>query len=301
MLNSGENFNALDSAENGELDGKISRDDLEIIAADENADPELREAARALMENDNHFNAFDVADADERDGIIGRDDVSNVYNSPEPEWGRQWGADEDAALRRAFFDGGGEFTDLFDGVHQTDRGNCASVAVIKAAMDHFGNEVFQSVERTEDGGYNVTLRDGEQVSLTREEMEAAATGAHLEGDDPEARAYAVLCFGVMAKRAQEMGHEGADTYAEALLSLSNGEYAEEVPEYLGLADRVQEVDLEDVPSQDGVVAWGNGHAVYVDSIGGKTYTDSWGNQKDYDGTNEVNKDDNELEQAFIFV
>lgn len=157
-----------------------------------------------------------------------------------------------------------------------------------------------SVQKLENGGYQVELQDANVVQLTREEMEAAATGAHYEGDHPEARAFATLCYATMAKRAQMMGHEGSDTYAEALRSLANGEVTKDVPEYLGLGDKVHKIDVDEIEDHDGVVAYGNGHAVFVDEVDGEHYTDAWGNPHEYDGTNEVDKPDNELEGAYYF-
>jgi len=300
-----ENFKALDSAKNGKEDDRISREDLEIVAADESADPDLRKAAQALLDNDNLFNALDVASRDSRDGKISKDDVDNVNYNPTPEGGAQWTDGDAQALDRALEDGK-SFDNLYGAFNQTDRGNCASTAVIKAAMDRYGSDVFDSVKQLEDGGYEVKLQDGETVRLTREEMEAAATAAHYDGDDPEAKAMATLCYATMAKRAQDMGHEGAETYSEALLSLGNGEVTKNVPEYLGLADKVVKIDVDDIEGRSGVVGHGNGHAVYIDTVEDHdtlddgTYTDAWGDPHEFDGTNETSREENELTGAYYF-
>lgn len=293
-------FDALDAAKTGARDGKISREDCRIVAADPNASPELKEVARALLDNDNLFHALDVAHADRRDGKFSLDDVKNVKYSPTPEAGRQWGAADEKALDEVLRNDG-PFPDLYRGVHQTDRGNCASTAVIKAAIDTWGTDVFRSVEKLPRGGYAVEMKDGARVQLSREELEAAATGAHYQGNEPGTRAFANLCYAAMAKRAQMLGHEGSDTYAEALRSLANGERTSEVPRYLGLADKVKNIDVDRIKDHDGVVAWGNGHAVFVDERNGAHFTDAWGQARTFDGTNEVNKPNNALQYAFYFA
>ena len=301
ILREEENFKRLDAAKNGREDGKISREDLEIVAADESAPDKLREAAQAVLDNDNLFNAMDVGRSDKTDGLISKDDLSNINYSPTPEEGRQWRWGDELALRRSLKDGVNFDDDLFGGIHQTNRGNCVSTAIIKGAMDEYGNEVFTSAERNAAGGYDVTLQDGTEVSVTREELEAAATGAHFEGDSQEATSFATLCYAVMAKRAQQLGHEGSETYAEALRSLANGENPMDTVKFLGLQDKIEEIDVDEIPDHDGVVAWGNGHAVYVDTRDGETYTDAWGDQREYDGTNQTGKDESDLEHAFYFV
>ena len=137
--------------------------------------------------------------------------------------------------------------------------------------------------------------------MSRAELEAAATGAHFEGNEAGTRAFANLAYAAMAKRAQMLGHEGAQTYAEALRSLANGEQTKEVPRYLGLSDKVKYIDVEQIQDHDGVVAWGNGHAVFVDEKDGAHFTDAWGQARAFDGTNEVNKPDNALQYAFYFA
>lgn len=296
----GTHFDVLDAAKTGKKDGKISREDCRIVADDPNANDELRAAARALLENDNLFNALDVANGDRRDGKFSLEDLKNVKVSPTPEPGRQWGAQDEKALNDVL-QSGGPFTDLYGGVRQTDRGNCASTAVIKAAMDTYGVDVFSSVEKLPRGGYAVEMQDGTRIELNRAELEAAATGAHFEGNEAGTRAFANLAYAAMAKRAQMLGHEGAQTYAEALRSLANGEQTKQVPRYLGLSDKVKYIDVDQIQDHDGVVAWGNGHAVFVDEKNGAHFTDAWGQARAFDGTNEVNKPNNALQYAFYFA
>ena len=137
--------------------------------------------------------------------------------------------------------------------------------------------------------------------MTQEELSLAAAGAHYTTNNPETGAYANLTYAVMAKRAQEMDHEGSRTYGEALVSLANGENPHDTPEFLGLQDKVKSVDINDVKGKNGVVAWGNGHCIYVDTESGKTYGDAWGDQRDYNGTNYTGEKQDKLTDAYIFT
>jgi len=302
-----DNFDRLDRNSAGELDSYFSRADLRRVANDGTAPAALRQASQDLLDNDNRFRAFDLGESTRRDGFVHRYDVDNVEFSPTPERGRQWKTRHDMALQRALADGVDFDPSLFSGVSQTDRGNCVSVAIIKAAMDRYGNGVLKSVDPLDDGGYAVTLQDDEKIQLNRGELEAAATAAHFGGDTPETRAYATLCYAAMGKRAQEMSHENSATYAEGLRALANGEVDPlETTAFLGLRDRTRSVAVADIPGQDGVVAWSNSHAVYVDTRDDPAtpqldaYTDGWGEQLDYDGFGAIPEPGHELVDAFYF-
>ena len=65
-----------------------------------------------------------------------------------------------------------ELPNQLESWHQGTEGNCASVAVIKAAIDQFGSNIFRSVNSLRDGsGFEITMRDGEVILLTHEELE----------------------------------------------------------------------------------------------------------------------------------
>ena len=304
-------FTAFDSAQNGEEDGVVSTGDLEIVANDSSRSANERELAQMLLDDPTYWDAFDVGNRDGgKDGKVSRDDMKEVRLAPSVDNVNRdtWGPGSEAALDRALENGDWANDDMFDGFSQTDMGNCVSTAIIKGAMDHYGNEVFDEVSKNEDGGYTVTLQDGQNVSVTREEMEATAAGTHYESENPEMRAYATLSYAVMAKRSQEMGHDDSRTFGEALNSLANGENPEDTPAFLGLQNNVRRVDIEDVKGMDGVVAWGDGHCVYVDTINGQTFGDAWGTRKTYDGSNYVTQEHEdgtqeigELHDAYVFV
>lgn len=274
LLNNEKVFKALDV----DGDKAITRQDLEELARDpDQLTGQARKVFDALTGNQNTFNALDASlMGDEGNGKITEDDVLDMAWGPTQESDNVWSLRDDIALDAALGQEGAFGDELFTAFDQGSRGNCASIAVVKAAMDKFGNDVFQNVERTDDGGYRVVMQDGYVVELTREEMEAAAQASDFQGGDPEACAYATLCFAAMAKRAQADGHDGSTTYAEALWSLTTGEYTAEVPEWIGLQDRMRPIDESEIGDySSGVVGYGNGHAVYIDSVGGESYVDLW--------------------------
>lgn len=304
------NFDTFDSASNGKKDGIISQDDLKKVASDESRSESERKLAQKLLDDPNYWNAFDVADGRKKDGKVSKEDLSQVGYSPSVEEVSRdtWSDADAAALDRALANPQINQGDLFAGFSQTDNGNCVSTAIIKAAVDRYGNQIFESVQKGENGGYTVTLQDGKTVRLTREEMEATTAGTHYNAQNPEQGAYATLAYAVMAKQAQNEGHDGSRTFGEALVSLANGENPAKTPDFLGLGDKVKRVDIQDVPGMSGVVAWGDGHCVYVDTLNGHTYGDAWGTRRDYDGGNYVDKDSRtdiqkigQLQDAFVFV
>ena len=134
--------------------------------------------------------------------------------------------EEDAHLSR----------DLITGWHQTTQGNCATVATIKASLHKWGDEVFAKHTRDREGNHHVTLRDGHQVLVTAKELETATRMSHFVGDKKRALKKANLCYAVMAKRALEEKHEGANTFVKACKSLNNGEKVTQPAHYLGVAD-----------------------------------------------------------------
>jgi hypothetical protein len=106
---------------------------------------------------------------------------------------------------------------------QGREGNCASVAVIKAAMHKWGNKVFADQKLASDGGFDVRMRDGKQIHVSPQELAAARRMSHFVGRDSKAFDYANLVYASMAKRALLERHEGARTFSQACHSLNNGE------------------------------------------------------------------------------
>ena len=287
----------------GALDEAFNRDDLEAISNDAYAPEPFRALADNFLANPNVFNGFDVAQASFRpslldfasgrqslDGVVSHDDILEVRYNPSPEVGKQWTAVDVKALE-TLRHGGELSSDLFSAFHQTDKGNCVATAVIKAAMDHYGDRVLKDFRLNETGGYEIVMQDGFQFSLTAQEMEAGTTAAHFAGPRSATKSYANLLFTSVAKRAQLESHEGAQSFGQALLAVSNGERAVEMPHLLGLDGFVQKLDLSEVPGQDGAVVYGGGHSYYVDTVEGKTYGDRWGRTTPYEGKVHINEGD----------
>lgn len=287
-------FDYFDSL--GRQDDLITSGDLsEALRLSSTPDP-FRSLAQDLLANPNYLNAFDVASSTNsssllapfhtsnyRDGRISAEDLQSIAYAPVPESGRQFSEADQVALDRVL---SGEATldnDLFQSFFQTNRGNCASTATIKAAMEQFGPNLFEEVEKQPDGSYNITMKDGFTLRISPSELEAAATATHYGGNDPETKAMANLSYASMAKRAWAMGHEGAQTYGEALFSLNNGEITGNVPTYLGLRHHVKFIDVDEVPKHDGAVVYGNGHAYFVDRVNGQSVGDKWGTATPYQG------------------
>ncbi|MCA9792445.1 MAG: hypothetical protein KC910_11640 [Candidatus Eremiobacteraeota bacterium] len=282
-------------------DDSFNRGDLQVIFQDPGTPEAFREVAGEFLANPNLFNGFDVANADFSvrrfhgndpslllDGVITRDDVKEVAYSPTPEEANQWTSLDREALERVA--AGGELApEMFTAFHQTDRGNCVATAFIKAAIDHYGGEVFESFSPNQQGGYDIVMRDGYRLQLTGQEMEAGTTATHFSGERNDTKSYANLLFTAAAKRAQLEGHEGAFTFGQALLSLNNGEGSRSVPHFLGLDDYVQKLELADVPGQHGVVVYGGGHAYYVDTVDGHTLGDRYGKPTDYQAKSHINE------------
>ncbi len=174
---------------------------------------------------------------------------------------------------------------------QGAEGNCAAVATIKAATDAYGDQLFQSMTQLPDGGYRITMQDGVTVEVSGQELGMAAQSANFTGKVPE---QAMIAYAAMAKRALLEGHEGATNYSQALNSLANGDNPYDSARFLGLSDRLVNVDPRTVSGQDSVVAWNATHAVFVDN---RSTTDSYGSGRAFDGTDTRGR---ALTSAFTF-
>lgn len=186
----------------------------------------------------------------------------------------------------------GDFDKLAKDFGQTSEGNCASVAVIKAALDKYGTKVFNTVTKN-GGGFQVGLQDGKTVNVTREELAQAAKAARFKGAPNAAKSMAVLMYAVIAKQAAAEGHEGARDFGSALKTLANGENPKRVAKMLGL--KTKDVSVNEAgQSQQGAVAWSGRHAVYT----ANGTTDQYGKEAAFNGTDTRGR---QLTGAFVFV
>ncbi len=139
---------------------------------------------------------------------------------------------------------GNEPGNIWSGFKQGDDGNCVTVS-IKAAMMHFGQkptDVFKEVKESGDG-YDVTMRDGFKLHVSKAEVKQAAEHARFQGDDPAMMSDANFMYAASAKRAQMEGnagnwnendHNARRSFADALKSLNDGEHSREGLDRLGL-------------------------------------------------------------------
>lgn len=193
-----------------------------------------------------------------------------------------------------------EYEDMIDSFSQGNKGNCSSVATIKAAMDTYGEDVFLNVNENPDGSCQVTMKDGVTVEISAKEMKIAEKMADFEGMEGEELDQAVLCYASMAKRAQMEQNDGSKTYAGACMSLNNGEWPDDTARFLGLEDYMMPVNPDDIQgtSFDSIVTWSSEHCVYVNNENGQYVSDHYGDEYAYDGTDTVG---NDLEGAYTFV
>lgn len=223
----------------------------------------------------------------------------------------QWGPEDEQMLEKAISDTGGgqnggapgagagptgadgkeSFNHIFDQFAQSQEGNCASIAVIKAAMDKYKGKVFNSVSKSGDG-YNVTLQDGGSVQVSKADLATAAKHAKFKSSKPsEAKSMAILMYAVIGKQAAK---ENGGNFESALSSLGKGKDPRQVAKWLGLGSKIRDVNPNE-KGQEAVVAWNDKHAVYIDD---GTKADGYGQAKAADGTDTKG---GRLTQAFTFV
>jgi len=151
-------------------------------------------------------------------------------------------------------------------------GNCASVAMIKAAIDRYGvGNVFMRIRDEASRTYFVRLYSGVALTLTYDEIEKAAKEAgFIESKYPEmqtVKLYADTCFAVMAKHLQmvEALHDDGvkyDQFEDAIKDLNNGYSSTNVSALLGLNTTVVKKKSE-MRQKSGVVIYNKSHAAYA--------------------------------------
>ncbi|WP_390898776.1 hypothetical protein [Pseudomonas brenneri] len=167
---------------------------------------------------------------------------------------------------------------IWSGFKQGPDGNCVTVSAIKAAMMHFGQkptDVFKEVKEA-GNGFDVTMRDGFKLHLSKDEVRVAATHARFEGDDPQMMTDANFMFAASAKRAQMENNDGtaSRSFMAGIKTLNDGEYHREGLDRLGLKGHYRQASDKDLRnSKVGVVAY-NGHSMAV--INGRI--ELWGNR-----------------------
>ena len=177
---------------------------------------------------------------------------------------------------------------------QTNEGNCASVAVIKSAVDRFDDKVFKSVNKTEDGkGYNIEMRDGYKLRLSQAELDTATRSSRfrtISGENgltaeqkKQGLDFANFAYAAMAKRAANTRTGNVRSFQGALHDFENGYNPHNSANLLGLKDYVQNVNTRTLDNKDSVTAWSSRHAIFVDRQQNGTHLeDNWGRATRYD-------------------
>lgn len=170
---------------------------------------------------------------------------------------------------------------IWSGFYQGDNGSCVTVSAIKAAMMKYGKnpqDIFDKVTET-GNGYDVTMKDGFKLQLSKSELQQAAAYAGFSGDDPQMLTNANFLYAASAKRAQMEGNglddnpnDAKRSFAHAMQSLNNGEMPHEALDRLGLRGRYHQTSSNGLANgQLGVVGY-NKHSMAV--IGGQV--ELWG-------------------------
>lgn len=188
-----------------------------------------------------------------------------------------------AAEDRDELNAGKDSGDVFAGFSQGKNGNCSTVSAIKAMIQRYGKkqtDIFKDVKETQDG-LHITLKDGSEVSLTRQEIEEADRHSGFKGNDPEMKRTAIIAYAVSAKKAQEANHENSQgDFSKALDSLDNGEATQDAFIRLGMKDHIRKGTVSDLENgqlgiiEKDVAGPGTAHSMVV--IGG--IEEHWGSK-----------------------
>lgn len=143
-------------------------------------------------------------------------------------------------------------------------GNCASIALIKAAIGTFGvGNVFTSSKDEENKILLVRLKDDTSYSIPFSEIDLSIkeNGFKIKSQLDQAlkiKAYADTCFAVMVKVQEKI--QKYDSYEKSLSSLLNGYYTPNVYKLLGV--EFKEIPKEDLKNNANVIFYNYYHAVY---------------------------------------
>lgn len=153
-----------------------------------------------------------------------------------------------------------------------EGGNCASIALIKAAMSRYGEAVFAKHEIQTDT-HHVELRDGTKLQFTAAQVRRAAQRADFHvrlGSTPEQTAVnqqildmAHVYFCAMVVRVMQIGEcgDGVGDFEDAIVALNDGADTDQIPDLLGL--RYQIDKWASTKRHNGVIAWTRRHAVFA--------------------------------------
>lgn len=172
--------------------------------------------------------------------------------------------------------------ELIEGWEQTSKGNCVTVAAIKAAQMTFGADlcntedptlgIFSEATPLPGGGMRIVMRDGFELTVSDAELEAAALSSRFrtDKDRQDLLDNANQLYAVAAKRAQLEGNDGFGpgemSYARSLQALEDGEHTARIMEQvgrLGLKDYAHKAPRGDLKNHAATLSSGEGHAYFV--------------------------------------
>jgi hypothetical protein len=173
--------------------------------------------------------------------------------------------------------------DLF---YQGGANNCASIALIKAAMHKYGRDKIFTVEKG-NNKYKLILRDGTKLTISDEELALAKSSAKFllnskttlekpQQDDVMFHAY--LAYAAIAKYIEEKGYWGCEEedgsslhlgrikkFTKALKFITRTSYCtDNAHRLLGLRianNRVSKLNPRTKLMEQGIILYSTGHAV----------------------------------------
>jgi hypothetical protein len=154
---------------------------------------------------------------------------------------------------------------MFTCFKQGNKGDCVSIALIKAAICVYGLHGVFDEKQLNDTLTEVTLKNGKKYIVSQTEFGIADTAMHIKLGKfgvPELMGYATKCFAVMAKVKQ--GLDNIATFEESINKLLKGASGHKSFYKLGLENKV--VMLDRAPNYSkicGAVAWTKKHVLFV--------------------------------------
>lgn len=184
---------------------------------------------------------------------------------------------------RSFYQGNVQLSE-----NNTNVGNCASIALIKASIEVFeiNNVVNYSFENNI---YNVTLKNNITLSFSKDQLERSNYVANFKLNSVDIGklnlykqileyAQILMCsMVVMVTKIGESG-KGIGDFEEALKALNDGANSPNIPRLLGLENHYKGKTKWQrflMKPQKGMIAWLSGHTVFMSN---KSY-DYYGNQR----------------------
>lgn len=148
-------------------------------------------------------------------------------------------------------------------------GNCASIALIKAAIGTFGiNGVFKDVKIDSAAQMvHVTRKDNVVIDLTFDRLNDGKEHFFIkEITSSQISDYAAFCFAVMCRAKQLQLGYNKDHFYRGVDNLNKGESAEDIYKLLGLKQEpITDITIDNLKKYKNLVLYNAPHAVYSSS------------------------------------